>query len=138
MTTRLRLPRRAGRLEPVVSELTGKRVVANDSRPRDAWSAEARALEAEGATLVAGSHAAAHMDESDVVVVSPGVPPLAELAAAEAKGVAIWGEVELAVRSMARAAPVHTYSGIYADDGYNEAAYVDEVTRWTNTIPCEL
>jgi len=134
MTTRLRLPRRAGRLEPVVSELTGKRVVvvglgasgvaaarlclrrgarvvANDSRPRDAWSAEARALEAEGATLVAGSHAAAHMDESDVVVVSPGVPPLAELAAAEAKGVAIWGEVELAVRSMARAAPVLAIGG---------------------------
>ena len=85
MTTRLRLSRRAGRLEPVVSELSGKhvvvvglgasgvaaarlclrrgaRVVANDSRPRDALSAEARALEAEGAVLVAGGHAAARMD----------------------------------------------------------------------------
>jgi UDP-N-acetylmuramoylalanine--D-glutamate ligase len=134
MTTRLRPSRRAGRTWGLVSELTGKRVVvvglgasgvaavhlclrrgarvvANDRRPRDAWSAEALALEGQGATLAAGDHASARMDEADVVVVSPGVPPLAELAAAEAKGVAIWGEVELAVRSMTRAAPVLAIGG---------------------------
>jgi UDP-N-acetylmuramoylalanine--D-glutamate ligase len=89
----------------------GARVVATDRRPREALSAEAQALEAAGATLVAGGHAAAQMDQADVVVVSPGVPPLAEVAAAEARGVPIWGEVELAVRSMARAAPVLAIGG---------------------------
>jgi UDP-N-acetylmuramoylalanine--D-glutamate ligase len=51
------------------------------------------------------------MDEADVVVVSPGVPPLPEVAAAEAKGAAVWGEVELAVRSMMHPAPVVAVGG---------------------------
>jgi UDP-N-acetylmuramoylalanine--D-glutamate ligase len=51
------------------------------------------------------------MGDADVVVVSPGVPPLAEIAAAEARGVAVWGEVELAVRSMTYPAPVVAVGG---------------------------
>ena len=43
--------------------------------------------------MIAGGHAAARIDEADVVVVSPGVPPLPEVAAAEARGAPIWGEV---------------------------------------------
>jgi len=89
----------------------GARVVVSDGKPREALSAEARALEGEGATLVAGGHAAARLDEADVVVVSPGVPPLPEVAAAEARGAQVWGEVELAVRSMAHAAPVVAVGG---------------------------
>jgi UDP-N-acetylmuramoylalanine--D-glutamate ligase len=89
----------------------GARVVANDGQPRDALSGAARELEREGAVLVAGGHAAARMDEADVVVVSPGVPRLAEVEAAAAKGVPIWGEVELAVRSLAHAAPVVAVGG---------------------------
>jgi UDP-N-acetylmuramoylalanine--D-glutamate ligase len=89
----------------------GARVVANDGKPREALSDEARALEGEGATLVAGGHAAARMDEADVLVVSPGVPPLPEVAAAEARGAQVWGEVELAVRSMSHAAPVVAVGG---------------------------
>jgi UDP-N-acetylmuramoylalanine--D-glutamate ligase len=89
----------------------GARVVANDGKPREALSAEAQALEGEGATLVAGGHAAARIEEADVVVVSPGVPPLPEVAAAEARGAAVWGEVELAVRSMTHAAPVVAVGG---------------------------
>ena len=89
----------------------GARVVVNDGKPREALSDEARALEGEGATLVAGGHAAARMDEADVLVVSPGVPPLPEVAAAEARGAQVWGEVELAVRSMSHAAPVVAVGG---------------------------
>jgi UDP-N-acetylmuramoylalanine--D-glutamate ligase len=89
----------------------GARVVASDGKPREALSAEARALEGEGATLITGGHAAARLDEADVVVVSPGVPPLPEVAAAEARGAAVWGEVELAVRSMTHAAPVVAIGG---------------------------
>jgi UDP-N-acetylmuramoylalanine--D-glutamate ligase len=89
----------------------GARVVANDGKPCESLSEAARALEGEGATLVAGGHAAARMEEADVVVVSPGVPPLPEVAAAEAKGAAVWGEVELAVRSMKHPAPVVAIGG---------------------------
>jgi UDP-N-acetylmuramoylalanine--D-glutamate ligase len=89
----------------------GARVVATDGKPREALAAEARALEGEGATLVAGGHAAARIDEADVVVVSPGVPLLPEVAAAEARGASVWGEIELAVRSMTHAAPVVAVGG---------------------------
>lgn len=89
----------------------GARVVANDSKPRDALSDEARGLEAAGAEIVAGGHAGARLSEADLVVVSPGVPPLTELSAAERDGVPIWGEVELAVRSMVHPAPVVAVGG---------------------------
>jgi UDP-N-acetylmuramoylalanine--D-glutamate ligase len=89
----------------------GARVVANDGKPRDALSAEARALERLGATLVAGGHASAGIEEADVVVVSPGVPPLPQIAAAEARGAALWGEVELATRSMTHTAPIVAIGG---------------------------
>jgi UDP-N-acetylmuramoylalanine--D-glutamate ligase len=89
----------------------GARVVANDSKPRDALSDEARGLEAAGAEVVAGGHAGARLSEADLVVVSPGVPPLTELSAAERSGVPIWGEVELAVRTMVHPAPVVAVGG---------------------------
>ena len=50
----------------------GARVVANDGKPREALSDEARALEAQGATLVAGGHDRGGLGEADVIVVSPG------------------------------------------------------------------
>jgi UDP-N-acetylmuramoylalanine--D-glutamate ligase len=89
----------------------GARVVANDDKPRGRLSPEALDLERLGATIVAGGHAGAGIDEADVVVVSPGVPPLAVIAAAEAKGAAVWGEVELAVRSMSHPTPVVAVGG---------------------------
>jgi UDP-N-acetylmuramoylalanine--D-glutamate ligase len=89
----------------------GARVVANDGKALAALSEEARALEAQGATLIAGSHAAARLGEADVIVVSPGVPPLPEIEAAHRAGVPVWGEVELAVRSMAHPAPVVAIGG---------------------------
>jgi UDP-N-acetylmuramoylalanine--D-glutamate ligase len=89
----------------------GARVVATDSKSADQLSAEARALEGSGAQLVAGGHDGAGFDEADLIVVSPGVPPLREVEAAARKGVRVWGEVELAVRSMAHAAPVVAVGG---------------------------
>jgi len=89
----------------------GARVVANDGKPGEALSDEARALEGMGATLIAGDHAAARMEQADLVVVSPGVPRLAEIDAAQARGVPVWGEVELAVRSMKHPAPVVAVGG---------------------------
>jgi len=89
----------------------GASVVANDGKPLEALSEGARALEGLGATLVAGGHDAAGMDQADLIVVSPGVPPLAAIERAEKAGASVWGEVELAVRSMAHAAPVVAVGG---------------------------
>jgi UDP-N-acetylmuramoylalanine--D-glutamate ligase len=89
----------------------GARVVATDSKPASAWPEAARALGTAGAELVAGDHAPADLPGADLVIVSPGVPPLPEIAAAEARGVPIWGEVELAVRAMLHPAPVVAVGG---------------------------
>lgn len=89
----------------------GATVIANDGKPLDAWSEPARDLGALGAALVAGGHAEAHMDLADLIVVSPGVPPLVEIAGAEARGVPIWGEVELAVQSMPHPVPIVAIGG---------------------------
>jgi UDP-N-acetylmuramoylalanine--D-glutamate ligase len=89
----------------------GASVVANDGKPRERLSPEALALEGHGARVVAGGHGEARLSDADLVVVSPGVPPLAEIAAAEAAGVPIWGEVELAVRSLETPAPVVAIGG---------------------------
>jgi UDP-N-acetylmuramoylalanine--D-glutamate ligase len=89
----------------------GARVVATDSKPLAAWTDAARALADLGATLAAGGHGAADFDRADLVVVSPGVPPLPEVVAAESRGVPVWGEVELSVRAMTHPAPVVAVGG---------------------------
>jgi UDP-N-acetylmuramoylalanine--D-glutamate ligase len=61
--------------------------------------------------LVVGRHDEALITEADLVVVSPGVPLLAEIAEAEKKGIPIWGEVELAVRMLKHRAPVIAIGG---------------------------
>ena len=78
----------------------GAKVVATDSKAREAVSDEVRALEQAGVTLVLGGHEAARMAEADLIVVSPGVPRFSDLERAERGGVPIWGEVELAVRAV--------------------------------------
>ncbi len=89
----------------------GASVVANDGKPRDALSDQARQLEALGARLVTGGHDHAGLGEADVIVVSPGVPPLAQVEAAEARGAKVWSEIELAVRAMTAPAPIVAIGG---------------------------
>jgi UDP-N-acetylmuramoylalanine--D-glutamate ligase len=89
----------------------GARVVATDSKPQDELSGDARSLETLGARISAGGHENAGIAEADLIVVSPGVPPLPEVDAAQRRGVRVWGEVELAVRSMVHAAPVVAVGG---------------------------
>ncbi|HXX67635.1 MAG TPA: UDP-N-acetylmuramoyl-L-alanine--D-glutamate ligase [Polyangiaceae bacterium] len=89
----------------------GARVVANDGKPRDELTEEARSLERLGAQLVAGGHAEARMSDADLVVVSPGVPRLPEIEAAERRGVTVWSEIELAFQSLAHPAPVVAIGG---------------------------
>jgi UDP-N-acetylmuramoylalanine--D-glutamate ligase len=89
----------------------GARVVATDTKPYEALSAGARALEGEGVRLVTGPPSSLALADAEIVVVSPGVPSRPEITAAETRGVPVWGEVELAVRSMAHPAPVVAIGG---------------------------
>lgn len=76
----------------------GARVVVNDGRSRDALGDTATRAEQAGAELALGGHEEAVFDGADLVVVSPGVPPLPVLDALAARGVEVIGEIELASR----------------------------------------
>jgi UDP-N-acetylmuramoylalanine--D-glutamate ligase len=73
-------------------------VLAESASP--AQQEKAELLEVLGATVRIGTGVSAMLpDETDLVVTSPGVPPTAPvLAAAYARDVPVWGEVELAWR----------------------------------------
>lgn len=72
-------------------------VVVQDARDA-AEIGDERALELarEGIRLELGGHRADTLRKSDLIVVSPGVPDLPEVAAAEAAGVPVVSEIELA------------------------------------------
>jgi len=76
----------------------GAAVVGTDGAPRERLSAEALALEGRGVKLALGGHDDAGLEAASLVVVSPGVPAFAALRAAEARGVPVIGELELAYR----------------------------------------
>ena len=93
----------------------GARVVLTDRKAEAALTREARDAVAElasgGAELALGGHSAARIERADLVVVSPGVPSFAELLAAEAKGIPIVGEVELAASLLRHRAPIVAIGG---------------------------
>jgi len=86
----------------------GARVVLNDSK--DSVSG-VEALVAAGARLALGGHAGKGLEESDVIVLSPGVPPFPELDAAAKRGCEVVSEVELAVRCLEKPAPIVAIGG---------------------------
>jgi len=73
----------------------GARVIATDSRALPDLPDEVRSL---GVEIVAGGHEGVPFESADLVVVSPGVPPLPVLDRAAAAGVPVIGELELASR----------------------------------------
>ncbi|MCC6214103.1 MAG: UDP-N-acetylmuramoyl-L-alanine--D-glutamate ligase [Polyangiaceae bacterium] len=97
---------RSGVAAARLARALGATVTATDSAPLEALSSGARALDA---VVVAGGHAGVPFTSADLVVVSPGVPRLSELAAAEAAGVEVIGELELALRSVS--APIAAIGG---------------------------
>lgn len=86
-------------------------MVANDAKPFLELSDSARSLREQGAEIVAGGHRAAGMDAADMIVVSPGVPPIPEVTDALKLGVPIIGEIELATQMLAHRAPVVAVGG---------------------------
>jgi len=72
----------------------GARVTATDLRAAEALGP----LDLPGVALELGRHETATFVGSDLIVLSPGVPELPQVAAARAAGVEITGELELAAR----------------------------------------
>jgi UDP-N-acetylmuramoylalanine--D-glutamate ligase len=76
----------------------GARVTINDAKPESELK-EAAALRAHDIEIVGGGHPASLFENSDLIVVSPGVPlALEAFAKAKAAGVSVIGEIELASR----------------------------------------
>jgi UDP-N-acetylmuramoylalanine--D-glutamate ligase len=84
----------------------GASVVGTDSRAPSELTAEVRGLPIE---LAAPGHDTVAFEKADLVVVSPGVPPLPALDRAERAGVRVIGELELAASFIA--APVVAVGG---------------------------
>jgi UDP-N-acetylmuramoylalanine--D-glutamate ligase len=74
----------------------GARVIGHDQRDEAALGADAAALRSAGVQLALGGHDAALFTSVDRIVISPGVPSLPALQAAERAGVPIASEIELA------------------------------------------
>ena len=76
----------------------GAKVRVNDQRDVEALGPAASEAAKLCAELVLGGHPDDAFEGLDTIVVSPGVPPLAQLARAEQQGVEVVSEVELAAR----------------------------------------
>lgn len=74
----------------------GASVVLTDERSETELGSPAMA---HGVTLRAGGHRLEDIEDATLVVVSPGVPPSAEVVGwAEARAIPVWGEMELGAR----------------------------------------
>lgn len=73
----------------------GARVLGTDAAPAEKLPQELAEL---GIELVVGGHGGVDFAGADLIVVSPGVPPLPALDEAERAGVPVIGEMELAAR----------------------------------------
>jgi UDP-N-acetylmuramoylalanine--D-glutamate ligase len=76
----------------------GARVIVTDAKPLDKLGEAQAALAGVDVTWEVGGHKLASFTGADLVVLSPGVPDLAEMKAARAAGVPVWAEIELASR----------------------------------------
>lgn len=97
---------KSGRSAAALCRDRGARVLCTDRATLAQLPSEVQKL---GVELALGGHEAVDFDGADLVVVSPGVPSFAALEAAEASGVPVIGEVELASRFLT--APIVAVGG---------------------------
>nr|MBA3822089.1 UDP-N-acetylmuramoyl-L-alanine--D-glutamate ligase [Deltaproteobacteria bacterium] len=76
----------------------GARVVVADGKPADRLNDQMRALEGVPVRFELGGMNLSTFLAADLVVMSPGVPPLPETRAAQAQGIEVIAEIELAYR----------------------------------------
>jgi UDP-N-acetylmuramoylalanine--D-glutamate ligase len=74
----------------------GARVTVTDRKPLDQLDEQVKALGAAGVTIEAGGHPDRIFFETDLIVLSPGVPKIAPILEAQRHGVRVISELELA------------------------------------------
>jgi len=74
----------------------GARVLVSEKKPEEALGGRPAAWRARGVAFETGGHRLESFLGADLVVLSPGVPPLAEADAAAARGIPVVSEIELA------------------------------------------
>ncbi len=74
----------------------GARVRVSDKKPAEAFGIKLGDFAGRGVVFEMGGHRPESFLEADLIVPSPGVPPIAEIRAAREKGVPVLSEVELA------------------------------------------
>ena len=74
----------------------GARVRVSDKKPAEAFGPRLRAFAERGVVFETGGHRPESFLAADLIVPSPGVPPIAEIRAARDKGVPVLSEIELA------------------------------------------
>jgi len=76
----------------------GARVSVSEKRTLAEIAKDAAALTERGVRFETGGHRLEAFLSADLIVPSPGVPPLPEFSAARSKGIPVWSEIELAAR----------------------------------------
>jgi UDP-N-acetylmuramoylalanine--D-glutamate ligase len=99
---------RSGQAVARAAARRGAVVTGNDARPDLAPDAAA-ALRAAGVRLALGGHEPSLFTAAELIVLSPGVPPMPALEAADRAGVPVFSEIELAFRLLR--APVAAITG---------------------------
>jgi UDP-N-acetylmuramoylalanine--D-glutamate ligase len=74
----------------------GARVRVTDKKPAEAFGTKLRDLSGRGVAFETGGHRVRSFLGADLIVPSPGVPPIPEIKAAREKGVPVLSEIELA------------------------------------------
>ncbi len=74
----------------------GARVRVSDKKPAETFGPKLRAFEERGVVFETGGHRTETFLGADLIVPSPGVPPIPEIRAARDKGVPVLSEIELA------------------------------------------
>jgi len=88
----------AGRAAAATLVAEGAAVLITELRDEDA-SEDVHALRALGAEVRVGGHHPSDLEGADILVVSPGIPPSAEVFSwARDRGLVVWGELELGAR----------------------------------------
>src|SRR4026209_3013431 len=76
----------------------GANVIVTDGKPADKLADQMKLLDGVPLTWELGTHKLESFTQSDLVVMSPGVPTLPEMTAARQAGVEVIAEIELAYR----------------------------------------
>ena len=77
----------------------GAAVTVTDMAPAENLTDHVSQAQAIGVNLELGSHHIATFEDADLIVISPGVPhTITPIQRARAKGIPVWGEIELAAR----------------------------------------